>query len=306
MKQLCLALALAAAWLSPAGAQVTVEVTLPQEQFLPGEAIIAAVRVTNRSGQRLHLGAEKDWLSFSVESRSGFVVARVGDVPVTGEFDLDSARVATRRVDLAPYFTLSQPARYSVTATVKIPAWDREISSPPKGFDIIHGANLWEQEFGVPAAPGDTNATPEVRKYILQQANYLKGQLRLYLKLTDASEDKSFRVFPIGQMVSFSQPEGQVDQSSNLHVLYANGPHSYSYTVFNPDGDLVVRETFDYTISRPRLHMDQDGKISVSGGARRFTPKDLPSTKPATAEPPAAPTTEPKAEPKAQPKADEP
>ena len=301
MKQFCLTLALAAAWLSPADAQVTVEVTLPQEQFLPGEAIIAAVRVTNRSGQKLHLGAEKDWLSFSVESRGDFVVARLGDVPVTGEFDLDSAKVATRRVDLAPYFALTQPARYSVTATVKIRAWDREISSSPKSFDIIHGANLWEQEFGVPTAPGDTNATPEVRKYILQQANYLKGQLRLYLRLTDASEDKSFRVFPIGQMVSFSQPEGQVDKSSNLHVLYANGPHSYSYTVFNPDGDLVVRETYDYRASRPRLHMDQEGKISVAGGVRRLSSKDLPASKPATTEPAAPPATEPKAESKSEP-----
>lgn len=301
MKQLCLTLALAAAWLYQAGAQVTVEVTLPQEQFLPGEAIIAAVHITNRSGQKLHLGAEKDWLSFSVESRGDFVVARLGDIPVSGEFDLDSAKVATRRVDLAPYFALTQPARYSATATVKIPAWDREINSSPKNFDIIHGASLWEQEFGVPAATGDTNATPEVRKYILQQANYLKGQLRLYLRLTDASEDKSFRVFPIGQMVSFSRPEGQVDHSSNLHVLYANGPHSYSYTVFNPDGDLVVRETFDYTTSRPRLHVDQEGKISVAGGVRRLTPKDLPTTKPATTEPPAPPAPEPKTEPKSDP-----
>jgi len=299
MKQLCLTGALAAAWISQAVAQVTVEVTLPQEQFLPGEAIIAAARITNRSGQKLHLGAEKDWLSFSVESRGDFVVAKLGDVPVTGEFDLDSAKVATRRVDLAPYFALTQPARYSVTATVKIRAWDREISSSPRSFDIIHGANLWEQEFGVPAAPGDTNATPEVRKYILQQANYLKGQLRLYLRLTDASEDKSFRVFPIGQMVSFSRPEGQVDKSSSLHVLYANGPHSYSYTIFNPDGDLVGRETFDYATSRPRLHVDQEGKISVVGGVRRFTPKDLPAAKPAVAEPPAAP--EPKTEPKSGP-----
>jgi hypothetical protein len=222
-------------------------------------------------------------------------------VPVTGEFDLDSARVATRRVDLAPYFALTQPARYSVTATVKIRAWDRDISSSPRSFDIIHGANLWEQEFGIPAASADTNATPEVRKYILQQANYLKGQLRLYLRLTDASEEKTFRVFPIGQMVSFSRPEGQVDQSSNLHVLYANGPHSYSYTVFNPDGDLVVHETFDYSSSRPRLHVDQAGKISVSGGVRRVTSKDLPAPKPATTESNVPPATVLKAEPKPEP-----
>jgi len=292
VKKLWLSLALAAALLSPASAQVTVEVTLPQDQFLPGESLTAAVRITNRSGQKLRLGAEKDWLNFSVESRSGFVVAKLGDPPVAGEFDLDSSKVATKRVDLAPYFTLSQPARYSVTASVKIKAWDREISSPAKGFDIIHGANLWEQEFGVPAVSGATNSTPEVRKYILQQANYLRGRLRLYLRLTDASEARAFRVFPIGQKVSFSRPEGQVDKWSDLHVLYANGPHSFSYTVFNPDGDLLVRETYDYAASRPRLRVGQEGKISVVGGVRRFTAMDLPATKPAV-----APTVEPKSGP---------
>ena len=62
---------------SPAGAQVTAEVTLDQDQFLPGETLVAAVRITNRSGQALHLGAEPDWLSFSVESRDGAVVAKL-------------------------------------------------------------------------------------------------------------------------------------------------------------------------------------------------------------------------------------
>ena len=53
-----------------ASAQVTVEVTQDQQQFLPGEAVKAAVRITNLSGQELNLGGEEDWLSFSMESRA--------------------------------------------------------------------------------------------------------------------------------------------------------------------------------------------------------------------------------------------
>src|SRR6185295_6445177 len=112
---------------------------------------------------------------------------------------------------LAPYFTLLKPGHYSVTATVRIKSWERELTSPPKGFDIIHGAKLWEQDFGLPASTSSTNASPEVRKYILEQANYLKGQIRLYLRVTDGSGLRSMRVFPIGQMISFSRPECQVD-----------------------------------------------------------------------------------------------
>src|SRR6266478_2317468 len=279
MRKHWLLLGLFAASLAPARAQVSVEITLPQDQFLPAETLVAAVRITNRSGQRLHLGAEEDWLAFGVESRNGSIVAKLSDPPVAGEFDLDSSKVAIRRVDLAPYFTMSQPGRYSVTASVKIKGWDHDLTSPAKSFDIIHGAKLVEQEFGLPMAPGTTNATPEVRKYILQQASYLKGQLRLYMRLTDASGARTFRVLPIGQLVSFSRPEGQVDKWSNLHVLYANGAHSFSYTLFNPEGELLVRETYDYVTTRPRLQVNDEGKISVAGGARRLTAKDVPPSK---------------------------
>lgn len=253
-----------------AKAQVTVEVTLPQNNFLPGESLVAGVRITNRSGQKLHLGAEEDWLRFDVESKDGSVVAKVSEPEVVGEFDLDSMRVATKRVDLAPHFNVSQLGRYSITATVKIKAWDRELASSPRPFDIIHGAKLWEQDFGVPRSETATGV-PEVRKYILEQANYLKGQLRMYLRVTDGSGGRTFRVFPIGQMISFSRPEAQVDKSCNLHVFYANGPHSFSYNVFNPDGDLTARDTYEFTASRPRLRVDDEGQISVTGGARRGT-----------------------------------
>jgi len=264
---------------SPAGAQVTAEVTLDQDQFLPGETLVAAVRITNRSGQALHLGAEPDWLSFSVESRDGAVVAKLGDVPVVGKFDLESSQRATKRADLAPYFSLEQPGRYAITATIRIKAWDVEITSRPKVFHIIEGTKLWEQEIGIPKTAEGSNATPEVRKYTLQEANYLKGELRLYLRVTDESGEKGFRTTPIGTLLSFSHPEAQVDKLSNLHVLYQSGAQSFTYNVFSTEGDLVTRQTYDYVQTHPRLQADAEGKVSVVGGVRRVTPKDRPVPK---------------------------
>jgi hypothetical protein len=179
-------------------------------------------------------------------------------------------------VDLSPYFLLTQPGRYSITATVRIKDWDRQITSAPRNFDVIEGARLWEQEFGVPNSAGGTNNSPEVRKYILQQANYLKTHLQLYLRVTDSPGSKVFRVCPIGPMISFSRPEPQMDRSSNLHVLFQNGPHTFSYNVFDPDGALLTRQTYGFSNSRPRLHVDSEGKISVTGGSRRVTANDFP------------------------------
>jgi hypothetical protein len=274
MRKSALLLGLLLSWLCRSQAQVTVAVTLEQDQFLPGEAVPAAVRITNRSGQTLRLGKEEDWLTFSVESRDGYVVLKTGDAPVAGEFTLDSSMRAIKKVDLAPYFNLTKSGRYSIIATVNVKEWNRQIASEPKRFDIIEGAKLWEQEIGVPRPDGATNATPEVRKYILQEANYLRHHLMLYFRLTDAS-GKLNKVFSIGPMLSFGQPEPQVDKWSNLHVLYQNGPHSFNYAIIDPSGTLIGRQIYDFT-TRPRLQADVDGHLKVTGGQRRVTSDDLP------------------------------
>ncbi|MBI4325606.1 MAG: hypothetical protein HY674_10130 [Chloroflexi bacterium] len=269
------------ACLTGALGQISVEVAVDQEQFLPNESLVLRVRISNFSGQTLSLGKAEDWLSFTVEAKDNFVVKQVRPVPVAGEFTLESSSIATKRVDLAPCFDLTKSGRYSVTATVKIPDWNRAYSSQPKTFDISLGAKLWEAAFGVPEPAGEAKGSPEVRKYVLQQAVNLKG-IRLYFRLTDASESRTFRVFPIGALVSFSHPEPQLDTLSNLHVLFQNGARTFSYCVINPEGILVTRETHEYTTTRPVLRAGPDGKIMVEGGARRTTSDDLP--------PPAAPT----------------
>jgi hypothetical protein len=271
MKKIGLSLAAAlAAWTS-AWAQVSVEVSLDQEQFLPGEAVLAAVHITNHSGRILRLGADADWLTFSVAARGTDVVPRHGDVPVTGEFFLGSSRVATKWVNLQPYFSLDSLGHYTITATIHVNDLQRDFSSPPKSFDLIEGAKLWEQEFGV---PNSTNSVLEVRKYVLQQANYLKNQLELYLRITDSTGGRVFCVYPIGSMVSFGQPEPQVDKFNNLHVLYQDRPHSFNYSVFNPDGATILHKTYDYVNSRPRLAPDNDGAIIVRGGVLRKSPDE--------------------------------
>jgi hypothetical protein len=276
MNALGLWLVLLVATLASATAQVTVEITTDQDQFLPAEALPLVVRITNRSGQDLKLGQEPDWLTFSVEARDSQIVPKLGDVPVEGNFVLESSRVATLRVDIAPYFVLTRAGRYTVTATLRLKEWNRSVTSQAKGFDIVLGARLWEQEIGVPDSSGETNATPEIRKFVLQQANYLKSQLRLYVRLTDASGTRTFKVVPIGPVVSFARPEPQVDKFSNLHLLYQDGPRSFSYTVLNPNGETIARRTYDLGDKRPRLQPDAEGKILVMGGVRRPTSRDIP------------------------------
>jgi hypothetical protein len=261
---------------------VTVVVALDQEQFLPGEPLPVSVKITNFSGQRLHLGAERDWLTFSVESVDGFVVIKNADVPVVGEFDLDSSQMATKKVDLAPYFMLTRSGRYHVVATLRIKEWRAQEASAPKLFDIINGVVLWSQDFGVPepaGAAGTPGHAPEMRKYSLIKANYQSSQMRLYAQVSDALNARVYKISAIGPLISFSEPEAQVDQQSQLHVLYQSGGSLFSYMVMDPEGTIVRRELYDYVNRHPRLGVDDQGKVTVVGGVRRLHADEMPMVK---------------------------
>jgi hypothetical protein len=262
-----------------ASAQVSVGMTLEQDQFLPSESLPVAVHITNRSGQSLHLGTDTNWLTFDVESADGFIVLKNAEVPVQGEFDLGSSEVATKRVDLAPYFVLTQSGRYHIIATVRIKAWGAEVTSPPQSFDVINGAKFWSQTFGVPVPAGAGNQPPEVRTYTLEQANYLRSQLRLYALISNESASRVFKVIALGRMVSFGRPEAQLDELSNLHVLWQSGASVFSYAVVSPDGAVLQREIYDYINTHPRLGTNDRGDIVVIGGARRVEPEPMPDVK---------------------------
>lgn len=209
------------------------------------------------------------------------MVVKHGEAPVVEEFDLESGKVATRRVELTPYFELNRIGRYRVTATVRLKQWETQFTTKPAAFDIINGARLWTQDFGVPSPGGETPRPPEVRRYTLEQANYLRSQLRLYLRLTDEADGRILKVFPLGPMVSFGMPERQVDKQSQLHVFFQNGARSFNYVVVTPDGEVVRRESHEYSpTSRPRLQLNEEGKVGVAGGVRKITAADIPVQKP--------------------------
>jgi hypothetical protein len=259
-------------------AQVTVTVVLDQNQVLIGESVRVAVRVTNFSGQSLRLGENDDWLRFSIETPQGHLVARRGTVPVTEPFLLESSKVATKRVDVRPYFDLERPGRYLISAAVWIAEWGAEIPSQPVSVEVVRGTTLWEQRFGVPQQPGQSGA-PEVRIYALQQAMHMK-RMTLYARVTDAWSDRVHAVLPLGLLLSFSEPEKQIDRESNLHVLWQTGARRFNYSVVNPHGQLVIRQAHEYSDTRPVLRRDPQGRIIVGGGIRTPMPDDIPERPP--------------------------
>jgi hypothetical protein len=271
-----LAALMAWCWTAGVFAQVQIDLVMDQDQYLPGEALMVAVKITNLSGQDLVLGQDEDWLRFTLEARDSLPMSKQREVSVVGEFKLPSSQVATKVVNLTPAYPLTKPGKYRLVGLVYVPQWKQEFVSRPRIFDIVIGSKLWQQEFGVPTRGNQTSVQPEVRKYALQKAIYLK-RLQLYLRLTNPNETEVFRVFSLGTMVSFSQPEAQIDKNSNLHVLCQSGAKSFFYCVVDPDGRLLQRQTHSYLGgSRPILRANADGLIQVFGGMRTPKSDDYP------------------------------
>lgn len=278
-------------------AQLRVTLNFEEDHFLQGEECLAKVIMENSSGQTLVLGRSREWLQFNITGKDGSVVRVRKPLEVEGEFTLPSAHRATKVVDLAEFFQLDRFGRFVVSAVVRVPEWGQAFDSRPKNFDISRGVNLWEQPFGIPETPG---GRPEIRKYIITQANRVK-QLNLYIRITDESEGYTYKIFPLGGMLSFSKPEPQLDQWSNLHVLFQDGARTFRYSVVTPDGLMLSRQTWMYDgDSRPILGKLEGGRVGVRGGIRQSSASDLPPPEllsekaPAAEAVPALPELEPK------------
>jgi len=287
MKTFGLLAALAVLAASSSQAQVngvTAELLLDQNQFISCEDVPLNVRVLNRSGQEITLGTDNDWIAVTITGENNAPCAKLGNMPVRGEFSLQSGEMGTRTLNPAPYFDFQQPGRYRVSARIRLAQWQQEIGCKPVYFNVGSGValpNLANLQIGLPPAPGAANGAPEVRRYSLLKVSYVK-EIKLYFRLTD-SAGKILRVFPLTRMTSFTDPEAQIDRYNNLHVLSQNGARSFAYCVLNPEGQWVTRQTYMYSDTRPILRLDTEGKIFVANGARRISADDFPPPAPESA-----------------------
>lgn len=264
------------AWAVAARAQVNVEILLDEQQFLRGEPVLLRLKISNFSGQAVRLGDDPEWVSFIVTGEDGKALRAVAAMPPVKPFTIESAKTVALRVDLAPYFDLHTAGRFAASARIQFPQLQKEFTTEPQKFDIISGVKVWEKDVGV---PGTT--PPVVRKYALQQATFFK-ETRLYARVAEANEADIVRVVALGALPSAGRPEAAVDNSSQLHVLYQAGQKNFTYAIVTPQGDLIVRQTHEITTTRPRLRAEADGRITVSGGARKMALSDLPPPKPET------------------------
>jgi hypothetical protein len=95
--------------------------------------------------------------------------------------------------------------------------------------------------------------------------------------VSDAVSANVLKVTPLGPMVSFSDPEAQVDRLGRLHVLWQTGGQTFVCSAVDAGGVVVQQEVYDYYDSRPRLTVNDQGDVTVTGGVRRVKPAEIPA-----------------------------
>jgi hypothetical protein len=249
-------------------AQVDVKLEFDQNKFLTGETSEVILRVANFTGAPLRLGERSDWLRFSVENVSGVGVARIADLEDTGAFTLKPGARATLRFDLTPLFKIDQVGRYNVSATVYTGSGEDHVITAPVEFEIMTGVVLWEREFGV------LGGGSERRRYAIVQANYLK-RARIFAVITNPEASVTYKVVPLGTVVSFNPPSMAMDAQNRLHVLHQYGADDFLHHRIHSDGTLAVRHTYMSRVGRPMLGVDGTGDVAVVRATRRPSTQDI-------------------------------
>jgi hypothetical protein len=243
-----LALALLCAAASSLHAQVNVSMDIPRHLYLCYEPIVATVTITNLTGRDLTLSdkAPDKWFSFEVLNAGGTPVP-----PTAANYHLDPLTIPTgetvkRKVNLVNLYPVTDYGVYHVRALVYCADMDKYFGSP-----------------GV-AIEGEKNAG-QTRTYTLMSFRQPRDNM-LYVRIQDEDAGVVYGTFPLGRMVNGYDPDVEVDDLSQLHILEMVAPKEYLYTRLGPNAEMLGQQDYADLKNRPYLKKTADGDVVVAGG----------------------------------------
>ena len=298
-------------------AQITVDLSIKRTIYMAYEPLLATVRITNLSGQRLLMAdvEGKKWFGFQVETLEGRPLP-----PSDANYEIEPIQIGpgesiTRTVNLTQHYPISDCGRYRIRASVYSAELASYFSSPPLTVEITDGRIIWEQTVGVPGREGLTGSTRTINLL----SHRLSDRTDLYLRIEDRSSGIVYCTHRLGDFIAYGKPDIMLDTANIIHVLQNNIPREFIYSKVGLDGKILDRMSFHAPKDRPHLAKGPDGSVYVLGGQAydaKATPtpgmiptlSDRPAGLPTPEEAPtpaqtgkSKPTPKPKAAPKATP-----
>jgi hypothetical protein len=257
-----------------APAQVTVDLSIKRNLYVAYEPLLATVRVSNLSGNRLLLAdvEGKKWFGFQIETLDGRPIPPTDPNYEIDPIEVGSGESITRTVNLTQLYPLSDFGSYRVRASVYAAELGGYFSSPPLTVEITEGRLIWQQTVGVPGMGGGPGAS----RVISLLSHRMPERTDLYLRIEDRSSGVVFCTHRLGDYIAFGKPEVMLDTGNTIHVLQNNIPRQFIYSKVGLDGKILDRVSYNSQKERPQLVRAPDGSVSVLGGIP-FDPRATPT-----------------------------
>ena len=246
-----------------ARAQITVDLSIRRTIFVAYEPLLATVRITNLSGNRLLLAdvEGRKWFGFQIETLDGRPIPPTDPNYEVEPIQVGTGETITRTVNLTQLYPLCDFGSYRIRAVVYSAELSGFFSSPPLTVEVTEGRLMWQQTVGVPSAPGIAPST----RTISLLTHRLAEKTDLYLRIEDKTSGLVFCTHRLGDLISYGKPDILLDSSNTIHVLQNNVPRQFIYSKVGLDGKILERLSYNAPKTRPQLVKGPDGSIAVIG-----------------------------------------
>ena len=248
-----------------ATAQIQVDLKLPRLQYIAYEPVVATLTITNHAGRDVDLHDENGqaWFGFEVTGSEGQPIAPVSTGKSQAPLNIGAGKRVTQKIDLTPMYAVHDFGTYRVRANIYFADVNKFFYSQTKVFEVTDARPIWQKTVGVPEGAGGPG---DVRTYSLL-TNRFPDHTSLYVRVEDKDSGIVYATYPLGHVISFDEPQTELDRANQLHVLYCAAPRSWAYARIGLKGELISRASFLETKTRPRLVHAADGAVAVRGGA---------------------------------------
>jgi len=247
-----------------AEAQIQVELKFKRLQYIAYEPVVAMIRITNLAGRDvdLHDADGQSWFGFEVTGGEGQQIPPNTPDNAQASLKIEAGQKVTQRIDLGPLYPVHDFGTYHVRAHIYFADLGKFFYSGTKVFEVTDARPIWQQTVGIPegaSAPGNA------RTFSLL-TNRFPDHTSLYVRVQDKDTGIVYATYSLGRAIAFEQPQAEIDNANQLHVLHCAAPRAWSYSRVGLNGELLAHSSFMEAKTRPRLVHAANGEVAVRGG----------------------------------------
>ena len=246
-----------------AGAQIQVDLKFKRFQYIAYEPLMATISITNLAGRDVDLRDNNGqrWFGFEITGKDSEPIGPLPSAGIQPPLTIAAGKKVTQRIDLNSLFPMHDFGAYHVRAHIYFADLDKFFYSQTKVVEVTGARPIWQKTVGMPDGAGSGNA----RTYSLL-SNRFPDHTSLYVRVEDKDSGVVYATYSLGHAIAFGEPQAEIDQANQLHVLHCAAPRTWAYSHVGLNGELLAHSTFMETKSRPQLVHTGEGNVAVRGG----------------------------------------